>query len=127
MDYSTIIGLVIIGLAAGFIGGLMGVGGGIIIVPALIMFLSFTQQQAQATSLAVLLLPVQIFAVMNYYKAGFVNVKFAAIIIVASVIVASVIGMYYGSSLALQLPSDTLKKIFGGFIILVGLKFILGK
>ncbi len=122
MDYTTIIALVIIGLAAGFVGGLMGVGGGIIIVPALVLFLSFNQQQAQATSLAVLLLPVQILAVMNYYKAGFINVKFAAVIVVASIV-----GMYYGSSVALQLPADTMKKIFGGFIIFVGLKFLLGK
>ena len=122
MDYTTIIALVIIGLAAGFVGGLMGVGGGIIIVPALVLFLSFNQQQAQATSLAVLLLPVQILAVMNYYKAGLINVKFAAVIVVASIV-----GMYYGSSVALQLPADTMKKIFGGFIIFVGLKFLLGK
>jgi uncharacterized membrane protein YfcA len=122
MDFTTVLGLIVIGLAAGFLGGLMGVGGGIIIVPALVIFLSFTQQQAQATSLAVLLLPVQILAVINYYKAGFVNVKVAAVIVIASVI-----GMYYGSSLALQLPSDTLKKVFGGFIILVGLKFLFGK
>lgn len=122
MDYTTIIALVIIGLAAGFVGGLMGVGGGIIIVPALVLFLSFNQQQAQATSLAVLLLPVQILAVMNYYKAGLINVKFAAVIVVASIV-----GMYYGSSVALQLPADTMKKIFGGFIIIVGLKFLLGK
>ena len=122
MEFTTVFGLIVIGLAAGFLGGLMGVGGGIIIVPALVIFLSFTQQQAQATSLAVLLLPVQILAVINYYKAGFVNVKVAAVIVIASVI-----GMYYGSSLALQLPSDTLKKVFGGFIILVGLKFLFGK
>jgi len=122
MELTTIIGLVVIGLAAGFVGGLMGVGGGIIIVPALVMFLSFTQQQAQATSLAVLLMPVQILAVIQYHKAGFINIKYAAIIIVASVL-----GMYFGSKVALQVPTGTLKMVFGAFIILVGLKFLFGK
>ncbi|MBL7942300.1 MAG: sulfite exporter TauE/SafE family protein, partial [Flavobacteriales bacterium] len=83
---SLIISLIIIGLIAGMLSGFVGVGGGLIIVPALIWLLNFNQFQAQGTSLAVLLLPVGILAVMNYYKAGHVNMPIALIIGAAFII-----------------------------------------
>ncbi|MEO6220410.1 MAG: TSUP family transporter, partial [Ginsengibacter sp.] len=70
MSVYVILILLIIGLAAGILGGLVGVGGGIIIVPALIYFLSFSQKEAQGTSLGILLLPIGILGVWQYYKAG---------------------------------------------------------
>lgn len=114
--------LCLIGLASGLLGGAMGVGGGIIIVPALIFLMGLTAHQAQATSLAVLLFPIQLFGVLNYAKAGLITWKFVLIITVASLI-----GTYFGSLVALRIPADTMKKVFGVFILLMGLRLIFGK
>jgi len=119
---TTIIILLCIGLMAGMLSGLVGVGGGIIIVPALIYFMSMSQHEAQGTSLAVLLLPVGIFAVMNYYKAGYVDVK--TTLIIASTFV---IGGFIGSKIAISIDQNLIKKIFGVFLLLVALKMIIGK
>ena len=107
MTVETIILLIVVGLAAGVLSGMVGVGGGIIIVPALIFFLGFTQHQAQGTSLGLLLLPVGILAVMNYYNKGFIDVK---VVIIMSI--AFVLGGWLGSKLSLSLPQETVKKIF---------------
>jgi hypothetical protein len=80
------------------------------------------QHQAQGTSIAFLLLPVGILAFMNYYREGYINIKFAAVLAVAFVI-----GGYFGSKLAITLPEVSLKKIFAVFIILVGFKMLFGK
>ena len=122
MNYSEIILLVLIGLLAGFVGGSLGLGGGIIIVPALVFLLGVSQHNAQGTSLVVLLFPVGLFAVYNYQKAGMINWKMAWIIMIAVVV-----GSYFGSLLSVQMPEKILKKAFGFFILLVSLKMILGK
>ncbi len=119
---TEIIVLLIVGLLAGFLSGMVGVGGGIIIVPALVYFLSFSQQQAQGTSLFLLLLPTGIFAVMNYYKADFVDYK-AALIIATTFL----LGGYLGSKLAISIDQNLVKKIFAGFVVLVGLKMSIWK
>jgi len=120
MTYIQILLLVAIGLSAGVLSGTFGVGGGIIIVPALVFFMGLTQREAQGTSLAILLLPVGIFAVMNYYKQGYINVMYAFIIVAAFVI-----GAYFGSLLAIKLSDKLLKKLFAGVMILAALKMIL--
>lgn len=122
MAISDIIILVLIGLSAGFIGGALGVGGGIIIVPALVFVFGMTQHHAQGTSLAVLLFPVGILAVINYYKKGYVNFKFALILIVAFVL-----GSYFGSLFSISLPESTLRKLFGVLMLIAGLRMIFGK
>ncbi len=122
MNYSEIFLLVLIGLLAGFVGGSLGLGGGIIIVPALVFILGLTQHNAQGTSLVVLLFPVGLFAVYNYQKAGMINWKMAWIIMIAVVV-----GSYFGSLLSIHMPEKILKKAFGFFILLVSLKMILGK
>ncbi|MDI3525878.1 MAG: uncharacterized protein PWR03_61 [Tenuifilum sp.] len=122
MTISQLILLLAVGLMAGFVGGALGLGGGIIIVPALIYILHFSQHEAQGTSLMVLLFPVGIFAVINYYKAGYIDWKLSLILMLGVVI-----GSYFGSKVSINIPDDILKKIFGIFIILVGLKMILGK
>jgi len=99
--------LILIGLFAGMLSGLIGVGGGIIIVPALVFFLGFTQHEAQGTSLGLLLLPVGVLAVINYYKQGYVDIK-----VVVIMCAAFVIGGWLGSKLSLALPADVVKKIF---------------
>ena len=114
--------LIIIGLSAGILSGLLGIGGAILIVPALVFFFGFTQHQAQGTSLAVLLLPVGFLAFWNYYKQGYVNFKVALV-----VMVAFFIGGYLGSVLAIRLPERTLKIIFGVLIIVLGLRMIIKK
>lgn len=122
MGIQQIILIIIIGLLAGFVGGSLGVGGGIIIVPALLFLLGFSQHEAQGTYLAVLLFPIGILGVLNYYKHGYVHFKFAAILIVAFLL-----GSYLGSLLAVNLPDKVLTKIFGIFMLFVSIKMILGK
>jgi len=119
MTIQTILLLAIIGLAAGILSGMIGIGGGIIIVPALVFVLGFTQQQAQGTSLGLLLLPVGILAVMNYYKQGFIDVK-----VVAIMCVTFVAGGWLGSKIALSLPQETVKKVFAIILILVAFKML---
>lgn len=119
MDLQTIIILILIGLAAGMLGGMVGVGGGIIIVPALIFFLGFSQKMAQGTSLGILLLPVGILGVMQYYKQGQVDLR-----VVAIISLAFFVGSFYGSKIALALPQETVKKIFAILMLVVAIKMI---
>lgn len=119
MTTTTIIILIIIGIAAGMLSGLIGVGGGIIIVPALVFFMSFSQQKAQGTSLGILLLPVGILAVMQYYKQGQIDIKVGLI-----VSLAFLVGGFFGSKLALSLPEATLKKIFAVVLIIIAFKML---
>ena len=119
---NTILILLIIGLMAGILSGMVGVGGGIIIVPALVYFMGVSQLEAQGTSLAVLLLPAGILAVLNYYKAGYVDVK--QTLIIASTFI---IGGFIGSKISIALDQSIVKKIFGGVMLLVAIKMILGK
>lgn len=107
MTSETVILLILVGLAAGILSGMVGVGGGIIVVPALVLFLGFSQHEAQGTSLGLLLLPVGILAVLNYYKQGYIDIK-----VVGIMSVAFVLGGWLGSRLSLSLPQDTVKKIF---------------
>lgn len=114
--------LVIIGVLAGMLSGFVGVGGGLIIVPALVYMLGMTQHEAQGTSLAVLLLPVGILAVMNYHRSGNLDWKYALIIAVAFIL-----GGYFGSKISLALPADTVRKIFGVVMLLGAIKLIFGR
>ena len=116
---SMIIILLLIGFASGMLSGLIGVGGGILIVPALVFFLAFSQKEAQGTSLGILLLPVGILAVMKYYKDGFIDTR-----VVLLVSMGFFVGGYFGSKLALSLPDATVKKIFAVVMMLVALKLL---
>jgi len=119
MNTFTIIMLIIVGLAAGTLAGLVGVGGGVIIIPALVYILGFTQKEAQGTSLGILLLPVGILAVVNYYKQGYIDIK--AVIIIS---LAFVIGGFFGSKLALSISQDTLRKVFGTLLLVLAIKML---
>lgn len=119
MTIQTILILVLTGIAAGILGGLVGVGGGIIIVPSLIYFLSFSQKSAQGTSLGLLLLPVGILGVLQYYKEGHVDFK-----IVAIIAIGFLAGSYFGSKIALSLPQETVKKIFAILLLVIGFKML---
>ena len=122
MTIQIILSLILIGILAGVLSGLVGVGGGIIMVPLLVMFFSFNQHQAQGTSLAVLAVPVTAVAVFNYYKEGQLNLKYAAIIAVFFVV-----GSIVGSKFALTLDQKVLKKIFAVVLVLVAGKMLLEK
>jgi hypothetical protein len=122
MNIHEIAMLVLIGLSAGLIAGILGVGGAIIIVPALVIFFHMPQHMAQGTSLAVLLFPAGILAFLNYYRSGYVNIKVAII-----VTLAFVVGGYLGSLISINLPAKTLKVLFGILMLLVGIKMISGK
>lgn len=111
--------IIIIGFAAGMLGGMIGLGGGLIIVPALVYFLSFSQHKAQGTSLGLLILPVAILGVMNYYKKGHVDVK-----VVALLALGFVAGSFLGSKWALSLPQGTIKKVFALFILILSIKML---
>lgn len=119
MNVSTILLLILIGLAAGFLSGLIGIGGGIIMVPALVMLIGFSQKQAQGTSLGILLLPVGILAVMQYYRQGYLDVRY--VFIVAAGFVA---GGYFGSKLALSISEAWMKKIFAVLLLLIAVKML---
>ena len=119
MTVQTVLILVLVGIAAGILGGLVGVGGGIIIVPSLVYFLSFSQKSAQGTSLGLLLLPVGILAVMQYYKQGYVEPK-----IVLVLAIGFLAGSYFGSRIALSLPQETVKKIFAILLLIIGIKML---
>lgn len=122
MSTASIIALLIVGIIAGSLSGLVGVGGGVIIVPALAYFLGMTQHQAQGTTLFMFVLPIGILGVLNYYKGGNVDIK-AALIISSTFVV----GNYFGSKYALQLDQLTLKRIFGAILLLLSIKLMWGK
>ena len=119
MSTQTLLIIILIGLVAGMLSGMVGVGGGIIIVPALVFFLGFSQHQAQGTSLGILLLPAGIFAVMNYYKQGFIDVK-----VVAILFVGFVIGGFLGSKISLTLSEAAIKKIFAMVLVVIAGKML---
>jgi uncharacterized membrane protein YfcA len=122
MTLQIIVSLILIGILAGVLSGLVGVGGGIIMVPLLVMFFGFNQHQAQGTSLAVLAVPVTAVAVFNYYKEGQINIKYAAVIAVFFVV-----GSIFGSKLALTLDQKILKKIFAVVLLVIAGKMLLDK
>ncbi|MEN9951223.1 MAG: hypothetical protein RLZZ557_1998 [Bacteroidota bacterium] len=115
----TLIYLLLIGLAAGFLGGMVGIGGGVLIVPALVLILGLSQHLAQGISLAMILFPVGILGVINYYKKGYVDFRYAGLIAVGFFV-----GSYLGSKFSLSLPQDTVKKIFAVVMILLAIKLL---
>ncbi|MDP6921848.1 MAG: sulfite exporter TauE/SafE family protein [Lutibacter sp.] len=122
MTLTTIITLVLIGLFAGILSGLVGVGGGILMVPLFVFALGLGQHEAQGMSLAVMLPPVTFLAAYNYYKEGTIDWKMALI-----VSLLFFVGGFIGSKIALQIDQRLLKKMFGAFMLLVALKLILSK
>ena len=119
MTASTITGLLLIGLVAGILSSMVGIGGGVIIVPALVMITAMSQKMAQGTSLAMLLPPIGVLGVMQYYKSGYIDFKVSAILCVAFIA-----GSFLGGMVAVKLNDNILKKIFGCFLLLMGLKLL---
>jgi uncharacterized protein len=119
MDVQTLLIIITVGIAAGILSGLVGVGGGIIIVPSLVYFLAFSQKTAQGTSLALIMLPVGIFGVLQYYKQGHVDFK-----IVGLLAIGFLAGSFFGSRIALSISQDMLKKVFAILMIIIAIKML---
>lgn len=124
MTTQIILTIIIIGLATGMLSGLVGVGGGIIMVPALIFFLNYTQHQAQGTSLGVLTLPVVIVASLYYYhqcqKMGApIDLK-----VIGLLAVGFIVGSYFGSKIAISIDTALLKKIFGLLLLYASISML---
>ncbi len=122
MSISTFIILIVIGLLAGILSGLVGVGGGIVMIPLLILLLGLTQHQAQGTALFAMLPPIGILAAINYFKEGFVRWEYAVVIALTFVI-----GGYFGSKLAVNLRPETIRKVFGVVMLVGAVKLIFSK
>lgn len=122
MDIQIVLSLVFIGVLAGILSGLVGVGGGVIMVPLLVLLLGFNQHQAQGTSLAVLMVPVTAVAVYTYQKEGFIDWRYVGIIALFFVI-----GGYFGSKIAVGIDQKMLKKVFGLILLFIAGKMLLGK
>jgi uncharacterized protein len=122
VDIATFFILIAIGFLAGILSGLVGIGGGILIIPFLILFLGLTQHEAQGTALFTMLPPIGILAAMNYYKEGFVKWEYAAVIALTFVV-----GGYFGSKLSLSLPDQIVRKVFGILMLIGAIKLIVSK
>jgi len=118
----NIILYILLGLVAGVLGGLLGIGGGIIIIPALVLLFGLSQQQAQGTTLALMVPPIGILAAWVYYKQGNVDLKIAAF-----VCLGFLIGGLFGAKLATALPTGILEKVFGVALLLTAIYMIFRK
>ncbi|CAG5077019.1 sulfite exporter TauE/SafE family protein [Parvicella tangerina] len=123
MEISTILILMGIGLAAGILSGFVGVGGGVIIIPALIYFLGYNQLQAQGMSLTLMLPPIGVLAFYNYYQKGHIDKM--GIISASIMAVLFIIGGFVGSKLALKIPVNVVKLLFGLLMLYVSIRMIM--
>ena len=120
IDWNTIILLLIIGFFGGLLSGSLGVGGGVIMVPAMVFILGMSQHEAQGTYLGMMIPPLAAFSAYNYWKAGHINWKFAVILMTTFII-----GSYFGSYLAnYYISGKLLRQIFGVIMLLTALKMI---
>lgn len=119
---NILVQLLLIGLTAGVAGGMFGIGGGAIMVPAMVLFMGMDQKFATGTSVAAQILPIGILAAMVYYRNGNVNIKYGVIIAIGLIV-----GNLFGALFANQpfISSETMKKLYGIFLLLVGLRYLL--
>lgn len=122
MSIVQLLVLIVIGIASGMMAGAFGVGGAIVVIPALVFIVGLSQHEAQGTSLAFMLPPVGILATWNYWKEGYVNWKIALVLSVTFVI-----GAYLGSYFSIHISGKVLRKLFGVLMIIMALKMIFSK
>ncbi len=118
----TIVLCLILGVLAGIFSGLVGVGGGVFIVPALVFLFGMSQHQAQGTTLAILVPPIGLLAALTYYKQGYVDLKIAALICIGFFL-----GGLLGAKVATALSTEILQRVFGVFMLLLAVKMIFGR
>ena len=114
--------LVLLGLGVGALSGALCIGGGVVLIPALVALLGFSQAKAQGTTIAMMVPPIGLLASLAYYKEGLADLKVAGILCLGFVL-----GGYLGAKFAITMPDALLKRCFGGFLLLVGLKYLLAK
>jgi uncharacterized protein len=119
---SEVVSLLALGVVAGMLSGLVGIGGGVIIVPALVLLFGLSEHQAQGTTLALLVPPIGLAAAWVYYRDGYVNLKFAALICAGFIV-----GSLLGAHVATGASDELLRKIFGFTIVAIGLRMIFFK
>lgn len=122
MTLSQFLLLIIIGLASGMLSGVLGVGGAIVVIPSLVFVLGMSQHHAQGTSLAFMVPPIGVLAAWNYWKAGYVNWRFA--LVLALTFMA---GAYLGSLFSVHIPARVLRKIFGILLFIAAIKMLFSK
>ncbi|HYF51491.1 MAG TPA: TSUP family transporter [Planctomycetota bacterium] len=114
------LGFLLLGLGVGGVSGLLGIGGGVLLIPALMLIFGFDQPRAQGTSLAVLAAPVALFAVVQYYKQGFVDVGAAMVIAVGFAV-----GAFVTAGFISQIPTTMLSQLFGSVLLVLGMRMVL--
>lgn len=120
MSELTLLG---IGLAAGVAAGMFGIGGGLIIVPALVFLLGLKEKQAIGTSLAALIPPVGLLGAAEYYRGGYINIKYAALIAIGLFI-----GAYFGARIVIALPDAVIRRVYAVFLLVIaGRMLVIGK
>ena len=117
MGFQDLVVIALIGTAAGMLSGLLGLGGAIVIIPALVLFLGYSQQMAQGTALMMMVLPVGALAAFQYYQKGYVDIKSALVMAVFFFV-----GGYFGAKFATQIPQDILKKVFALLLVVIAVK-----
>lgn len=117
MDWQNAIIIALIGAVAGILGGLFGLGGAIVIIPALVMLVGYSQQMAQGTALIMMVLPVGALAAYQYYQNGYVNIKAAVILAVFFFV-----GGYFGGKFAMHIPQEIMRKSFAVLIVAIAVK-----
>jgi hypothetical protein len=110
----------LLGLVGGVLSGIFGIGGGLVIVPGLILLVGMTAKQAAGTSLAALLLPVGIFGAIEYWRGDYVDVRIAVLLAVGLLV-----GAFIGARLAIGLPNELIQRAFGVLLVLIGLRLAL--
>jgi uncharacterized protein len=119
---TNIVLFILLGLMAGILSGLIGIGGGIIIVPTLVFMFGLSQQEAQGTTLALLIPPIGILGAWAYYRQGYVNLQIAGFICAGFIV-----GSYFGAKIATSISNATLGKVFGVALLLIAAKMLLTK
>lgn len=113
---------VILGLVAGVMSGVFGIGGATVVIPALVFLAGFSQHQAQGTTLAMMIPPIGLLAAIRYYQAGHVKIGIAGLLCIGFFV-----GGYIGANMIQNMADPTLKKLFGVFLLLISLRMIFAK
>ncbi len=122
MPYRELVSVLIIGLTAGFASGILGIGGGVLVVPALIYMLGFSQHNAQGTTLALMCMPAGILAARRYHQQGFVDWRVATFLFCGFVI-----GGYCGAQLAVSVSEKALRQLFALSMIALGVRMFFSR
>jgi uncharacterized membrane protein YfcA len=113
---------VIVGLAGGVLGGLIGIGGATMIIPVLVFLFGFSEHRAQGTTLAMMVPPIGLLAAWTYYKEGYADLRVAGLIAVGFFV-----GGLFGAKLAVIIPNAVLQKVFGVALVVIGIKMVIGR